>query len=190
MKRTLTKKHIFDYEMKYRDKIDPVYSKLKFNLKLFDMIVYSIDHNFKDYNKAFNFIDDFVDLINFNKFIRFNRNFTRKYYKRFLNKYNLYLDKEAWDDMTYCVIYGKDKRYITKYKDKLNMNILGGYCHNLPPEFLIECKDDINIRKILSRLVTNDKNKIIQRIIDYTEDHLEEVLSYKREDNTNEKKTN
>jgi len=181
MKRTLTKKHIFDYEMKYKHLLKR-YNNCKFNLRLFDTIVYSIDISFSDYNIMFKFIDDYIDLINFDKFVRFNRNFTRKYYKRFINKYNSYFNQEVWNTMTYAVAYGKDKKFILKYKDKLNMDILASYFHNLPPEILVEFKDDINIRKILSRLITNDQNKILRRIIDYTEDHLEEVLSYKKEE--------
>jgi len=186
MRRKLTKKHIFDYEMKYKHLLNNKYRYDKLTLKNFDSIVYSVDYSFgNNYKVIFKFIDDYVDLIDFEKFTSGNYNFMNDHYKMFIKKYNQYFNKKTWTRLTIRLSNraSRNEDLIRKYKDKLDSGILTSY-HTFSPELLLDLQDKVNVKKVLAKIaVINDgkyKCEINKRVNDYIMDHLEEVLTYKK----------
>lgn len=188
MRRKLTKKHLFDYEMKYKHILSRPYNYEKLTLRNFDQIVYNVYYSFSssDYKTIFKFIDDYIDLIDFEKFVINNYVFINGHYRLFISKYNKQFNQKVWSKLTHRLTYKGNEDLIRRYKEHLDFSILQNY-HIFSPELLLELKDKVDVKKVLSKMGAINyetyNREVNKRINNYIVDHLEEVLTYKKDDN-------
>jgi len=195
-KRELTKKHIFDFETKYRsifssnDYINP---NTEFSLKTLDMLLNSF-HTFIENGiseeTCFEFLDDYKDVINWDRFLDrlddedgkecYNLQYgileNKKTLEKFIDRYHTCFNENTWDTISEFG-YLNDNIAIN-YKDKLNWSYASN--NRLSKECILELKDYIEIDKFIGG--TFLFNDIRDSICNFVMDHLEEALNYTRKD--------
>jgi len=181
MRRTLTKKHLFDWEMKYKDKVkEQKFDKL--TLRNFDTLIYkNLHYSFQsDYNLVTEFIDDYMELIDFDRFIYQNWYFVNEHLYKFVNKYEKYIGDKGWSHIHGMFSVYNNEKFIMKYIDRLDIQTIITK-HEFSPKLLLFLKDRMTkrqIKEVISKIRYHNGSVISQQMLKYTVDHLEEVLTY------------
>jgi len=101
--RVLTKRHIFDFEVKYKPWLaqfdsSGINDTTVFTIDILDFI-FSRDLfalSCYDDDMVFKFIDDYVDIMDWFLFLKGNNYLIRKYLDKIENKYGDYFDTRCW----------------------------------------------------------------------------------------------
>jgi len=194
-RRILTKKHKFDFEMKYRpvfqmytgSYIGGLCKKYKngLTLTLLDEITSHIDIAFykkENIKLAFSFFDDFKDVIKWERTI-FQSNLVHDKFTKFIDRYYKYFTQDIWHGLSCTYKCYASTKFIRKYKDYLDWSYIS-ILHNFTPEFLLEMKDYVDMKYLLSS--KNPNSVVMDKFSTYLSKHLEEALNGKREDDSNE----
>jgi len=191
--RQLSKKHLFDFEIKYR----PIFvqhptsnidQNTKLTLKLLDTLIDSgnlYGYFSQNVNDFFDFLDSYKDIISWHSFLKNNEKTVRKEIYKITDKYKEFFNNECWTCLThYCYDYREGKiyrkNYIRTYRDKLDWNYLSGSDIDFDPYFIVEMKNYIDFDLYFRNLQKHSQIK--NQIKMYTLNNLEEVLTYKKQE--------
>jgi len=195
--RVLTKRHIFTYEMKYKETFLSRYNEEisyhrpefksddEFTLRFLDRLVLVISFTLDSYKdeEVFEFLSDFKDIIDWKDYFleMIMGDVSYDFIDDVIDKYNEYFTKSVWDLISDKHRMNED--FIRKYKDKLNWNYITLQLgRNFSTDFILEMKDYIpNIRVMVEDIFGYTCN-LGDHIKSYVADHFEEVLSYKGKD--------
>jgi len=206
-KREVTKKHIFDFEMKYRALINQFIEIIDDDIEeengLTDVINNALTefYNFKYYGftdeLCFNFLDDFKDIIDWDLFteeeideddiseatcdnLECGLLSDSSNLEKFLDMFHGYFkDDFCWINISRFGYFNES--IIRKYKDKLIWDYISRY-FEFSEEFMIEMKDYIHIDSYLIAN-NNDEDVIFNNVMDFIKDHFEEAITYKGDEN-------
>jgi len=192
--RQLSKKHLFDFEIKYRPilvqhPVCKVNDDTKLTLKLLDTIISGgLLHTF--FNKegnvsVFDFLDSYKDIIAWFDFLYNNETLARKEIYKITEKYSEFFNNECWQRLTYyCYDYRDGRKYrsnyIRKYREKLDWKYLSGSDIDLDPYFILEMRNYIDFNMYFSNL--NKHSQLRNQMKLYTLNNLGEVLTYRKEE--------
>jgi len=185
--RKLTKKHEFDFEMIYKPILvqnNVINQETKLTLRLIDDLIGNDNLFYKFKEKTDNFLDTYKDIIDWYSFLLNNKIYVKKNIFEFTKKFKTHFNKRCWEKLTtYCYEYNNrssyKKSFIKKYKDKLDWEHLTSNI-DFDLDFIIEMQDYIKINLLFKNL--NDHPKLMNQMISYTKNNLEEVLTYKKEE--------
>jgi len=194
--RLITRDHIFNFEMKYKEKLVKRrnHEYTEFSLKLLDNLIngdifYSFHYNYDD---TFQFVNDYKDIIKWYDLVYLNKIFIKANLKLFVDTFNQFFNRECWYEISdYFVeslrVVSKEDDLnslcdlIKKYKSSLHWDIISRF-KQFPIEFLYEMKDFVNFEIIANTNVILDENTLLEQMRLYCLDHLDEILTYKREE--------
>jgi len=193
---------MFDFELKYKhlligchNHVFTITERTKLNEDIFKLITRDLSHNFK-YNGStiLEFIEDYQDIIDWKQLIYSERAFIETNLELFVDKFNKNFDEYHW----YCIsILCNDEttdEFYKKYKDNLDWRYISQQRNDIDfdIDLLFELKDYIRFDIMLDRIDRHEEKpkKFAKHIKNYCLNHIEEILSYNRKDNTNEENSN
>jgi len=193
--RVVTKQHIFNFEMKYKSwllelDVSDICYDTEFSLKVLDdLCTKNIFRRAKDVDLIFEFLDDYKDIIYWDTLIIHKEYFVKEHLDKFLSKYNTHFNIFSWRVITEYIVSTDIIRYklVRKYKDILNWEILSKNMIRFNKQFTLEMVDYIEPNALFESATRYSnyfpRNKdFLDQLRLYTEDHLKEILSYKREE--------
>jgi len=186
--RQLTKKHEFDFEMIYKPILvqnGAINQDTKLTLRLIDDLINdgNLYRNLKE--KTNDFLDTYNDIIDWYKLLVNNENHVKINIFQITEKFKSHFDEKCWTRITsYCYDHKNPsqyrRRFIRKYKDNLDWNYLSSSDIDFDLDFIMEMKEYFDIDVLLKKPVKHIK--LMNQLLLYTKNHLEEVLTYKEED--------
>jgi len=183
--RKLTKAHKFNFELKYMNhfimKVVP--SKEEgLTIEILDNIVALDIFYLLSYDREliYQFIDDYKDVINWYKLLESSFFSIEKDIENFVDRYNEYFYHACWVVISKKISNFSNKELFLKYKDKLKWNCINLKRANFDLDTWVELKDYIDFNSILE--FDDYDDNLVAQIKMYAIDHIDEVLTYRRED--------
>jgi len=182
--RVLTKRHKFTYEIKYRQLFAKIrgHNNVSFDkeldLELLDYIsawniMYEATY---DLDKVFEFLSDYKDVINVEECLYMGHHFFIRHVEKYVEIFDGYLSSKCWIVISKHIEASKHQEFLVKYKDKIRWDLVKYDHADFSIDTILKLEDYIEFDEELFN------SEFEKQMLKYTIDHLEEVLTYKRND--------
>jgi len=188
---TLSKQHLFNFEMKYRRLSELGGYQYEFDTKGTAEIRSELNYMLQYFNRYFKtdeeileFLNDYKDVIDWDYFIKLENGWifeSVEVLDKIISIALPYLDTEAWEYITcdrHSLPIEELKDFYRKYKDNIYWDNIEYSILDFDIDFIREMRDYIPFERLFEYFGT----EFTSHVETYVLDHLDEVLDYRKED--------